>query len=189
MEANIYLNGLKIENAKNTDKTLEIEGYICHWDDANLNHERVNAQTFDKFFELYNAKKLRPRLNYEHTDQIIGGVDEIVSFDKGLYMTAHLAKNVAIVRDTIIPLIETGDLCSFSTECAVNYNDIEELQDNTYILHNAMLVGVSVVSQPADPNATFSLKNFINEYKLQKQAEQEKLQKNSHTVSKYYLYF
>lgn len=186
MEANIYLNGLKIENAKNTDNILEIEGYICHWDDANLNHERVNSQTFDKFFELYNANKLRPRLNYEHTDQIIGGVDEIVPFDRGLYMTAHLAKNVAIVRDTIIPLIETGDLCSFSTECAVNYNDIEELQDNTYILHNAMLVGVAVVSQPADPLATFSLKNFINEYKLQKQAEQEKINNSN---SKFYLFF
>lgn len=184
MEAKIYLNGLNIENVKNNTHTLDIEGTIAHYNRANLNRERVDSKSFDKFFELYNANKLRPRLNYEHTDQVIGGVDEIVSFDDCLYMKAHLSKNVAIVRDTIIPLIESNDLTSFSTEGYVDYNDIEEFNDGTYYVKNFMLTGVSIVSCPADWEAKFSLTNAINEYINYKDEETtNKIQ------SKYYLFF
>ena len=185
MNNNIYLNGYKIENVKNTENTLNIEGTICHWNTANLNRERVDKNSFNHFFELYNSGKIRPRLNYEHTDQVIGGVDEIVPFDDGLYMAAHLAKNVAIVRDTIIPLIETSDLCSFSTEGLVNYDDIEEFNDGTYYVKNFLLTGISIVSVPADPCAKFSLANFINDY----QAEKLKKANENINKSKYYLFF
>lgn len=179
MENKIYLEGLHIENVKNNDNTVDIEGTICHYNRANLNREIVDENSFKKFFSLYNENKLKPRLNYEHTDQVIGGIDEIVSFEDCLYMKAHLSKNVAIVRDTIIPLIETKDLNSFSTEGLVNFDDVEEFEDNTYYVHNFILTGVSIVSCPADWEAKFTLKNFINEYIAEKESKKEEIKNNS----------
>lgn len=188
----VYLNGLQIENVKDSEKTVEIEGFICHFNKANLNNEIVDKNSFNNFFSLYRNKQLRPRLNYEHTDQIIGGIDEIEQFDEGLYMRAHLAKNVAIVRDTILPLIETNDLTSCSTEGFVDFNDIIENNDGTYYVSNFMLTGCSIVSCPADPQAKFSLSNFIKDYIAQKEEQQKQIEQNSKTSeeikSKYYLF-
>ena len=187
----VYLNGLQIENVKDTEKTVEIEGFICHFNKANLNNEIVDANSFNNFFSLYRNNKLRPRLNYEHTNQLIGGIDEIETFDEGLYMRAHLAKNVAIVRDTILPLIEIKDLTSFSTEGYVDFNDIIEHADGTYYVSNFMLTGCSIVSCPADPQAKFSLSNFIKDYIAQKEEQQKQMEQNSkqeEPKSKYYLF-
>lgn len=179
MNNTIYLDGLKIQSVNANENIVEIEGYAAHFGKANLNNEIVNASSFDDFFDLYNANKIKPRLNYEHTDQLLGGIDGLEVKEDGLYMKAHLTKSVKIVSDTILPLIESGDLCSFSTEGYIDYNDIVEYADGTYLAKKFMLIGVSVVSVPADPQAKFSLNSFINEYKQYKEQELKDLKNNS----------
>lgn len=173
----IYLNGLQITNVNNSENTAEIEGYAAHFNSVNLNNQIVNAASFDAFFEMYNSNKLKPRFNYEHTDQLIGGIDELTIKEDGLYMKAHLTKNVKVVSDTILPLIESGDLNSFSTEGYIS--DIIEFEDGSYYIKNFMLTGVSIVSRPADINAKFSLNAFLAEYKQEKQNKIEEVEQQS----------
>lgn len=178
MENRIYLNGLDIKKVSNTENFVNIEGFAAHFGKANLNREIVNADSFNDFFELYKDGKLKPRLNYEHTEQLLGGIDNLEIKDNGLYMTAHLNKNVKIVSDTILPLIESGDLNSFSTEGYIDWNDIVEKEDGSYYVKSFMLTGVSIVSCPADPDAKFSLNSFISEYIEKKKETENEIVKN-----------
>lgn len=178
MENRIYLNGLGITKVTNTENFVNIEGFAAHFEKANLNREIVNAESFNDFFELYNAGKLRPRLNYEHTEQLLGGIDSLEIKDNGLYMKAHLNKNVKMVSDTILPLIESNDINSFSTEGFIDWNDIVENEDGSYFVKSFMLTGVSIVSCPADPDAKFSLNSFINEYLEKKKETVNQINKN-----------
>lgn len=185
----IFIDGLKIENFKNDDKIVHIEGVACTFGDANLNNEIVDEKSFEKFFELYNQNKIKPKLNWEHRDDIlVGGIDEIISDKTGLYITAHLLKDIAFVRDTLLPLIENKDINSFSTEGLLSYNDIYEREDGTYYCKNFLLTGVSIVANPACTEAKFTLKNFINQYITDKKAEQEKIEEENQVKSKYYLF-
>lgn len=178
MENNIYINGLKIVDFVSNEKTVDISGYAAHFGTANLNREIVDGNSFSKFFELYDTKQLVPRLNYEHTDTVIGGIDSLEIKDNGLFMKAHLTKSVKIVEEMILPLIETNDLCSLSTEGYIDYNDIVENEDGTYYANTFLLTGVSIVSCPADPDAKFSLNSFINEYMESKRQKVEEIKNN-----------
>lgn len=182
----IFINDLKIENAVETDSLLNIEGYCCHFNKTNLNMERVDEHSFDTFFEMYVEGKLVPKLNYNHTDTIIGGIDDFDTRKDGLYIKAHVNKNVAICKDMIIPNILSGDLNAFSTEGFIKdgYDGIVENKDGSYYVKDFLLTHVSVVSCPADWDAKFSLSNFINEYKAQKEEERKEIEKKS----KWYLF-
>lgn len=154
----------KIENAVKEDNNLVISGMAAHYNVRNLNDEIVNADSFNEFFSLYNDGKLTPALNYNHTDTIIGGIDLIESREEGLWLQAHLNGNVAICRDMIIPCILGNELKSFSTEGfirggvdGVDFND-----DGSYYVRNFMLTAVAVVSTPADADATFTVKNYLD---------------------------
>lgn len=178
MKNRIYLNGLGITNVTNTENFVNIEGYAAHFGQPNLNREIVNADSFSEFFELYNAGKLRPRLNYEHSEQLLGGIDNLEIKDNGLYVQAHLNKNVKIVADTILPLIESNDISSFSTEGFIDWNDVVEYEDGSYYAKSFMLTGVSIVATPADPEAKFSLNSFITEYIQKKKESENQIHKN-----------
>lgn len=168
----LSLNKLcKIENAAVDGDVLRIGGYACHYDVTNLNSERVNAKSFDSFFCLYNEGKLKPRLNWEHTDTVIGGIDEIVSKENGLWINCHLNQGVKIVSDMIAPNILSGDLDSFSTEGYIlnGYNGIvENAEDDSYYVKDFILTAVSIVRTPADWDAVFTVQNFIDEFKANK---------------------
>lgn len=181
---NIFLGQYKIDNAVQKDDNLEIEGFICHFGKANLNQEIVDSKSFDTFFNMMENKQIKPKLNYNHTDSLIGGIHDIISVDEGLYMSAYLNNNIALVRDMIAPSILAGELDSFSTEGYIQngYDGIVENEDGSYYVKDFLLTAVAIVPTPADPNATFTLRNFIAEYKLQKRAEQEKLQKDSKII-------
>ena len=172
----IYFGTIKIENAVNADDMLRLEGFCCHFNTRNLNDEIVTPSSFDKFFTLYNEKKLKPNLNYNHTDTIVGGIDTIESRDKGLWMTAHLNNNVAIVRDMLTPNILSGDINGFSTEgfVAGGYDGIISHDDGSYTVKDFLLTGVAVVSNPADWDATFSVKNFIENFAKAREEEAAK---------------
>lgn len=185
MENRIYINNLKIENAVETDSLLNIEGYCCHFDRANLNMEIVNAKSFDTFFDMYVEGKLNPKLNYNHTDTIIGGIDDFDIKKDGLYMKAHVNKNVAICKDMIIPNILSGDLNSFSTEGYIKdgYNGIVENEDGTYYVKDFLLTAVGIVPTPADWDATFTLANYLKGYEEDKRKRESEEQKR-----KWYLF-
>lgn len=176
----IFINGLKIENAKNKDNIIEIEGYCAHYNRANLNNERVDANSFKKFFNMFENGIVKPHLNYNHdSNMLIGGIDDIVSMDEGLFMQAHLNKDVALVRDTIWPLIESHDLDSFSTEGVIEngWDGIEEQDDGTYYVKDFILLGVAIVANPADWEAKFTFKNFLDENKAKIELENAKKSK------------
>ena len=161
----ITTNNYEIHNAVETDDFLNIEGYCCHYNKMNLNSQVVDEKSFAYFFSLYNANKLTPRLNYNHSDTVIGGIDKIRTEYDGLYMYAHLNKNIPVNNEMIIPNILAGDIKSLSTEGFIKdgYKGIEELE-NGYYVKNFVLTGVSVVSTPSDPDAQFSITNFVKEY-------------------------
>lgn len=181
MENNIYLyNQLAITNKNEKENMLEIEGYCCHFNKINLNNEMVDERSFDCFFNLYNQNKLKPCLNYNHTDTTIGGIDLIENVGDGLFMKAHVNKDVAICRDMLIPNILSNDINSLSTEGFIlgGYDGIVELDGGGYYCKDFMLMGVAIVNCPADFEATFSVANYMKNF--------EKVQKS--TNSKWYLF-
>lgn len=153
-----------ITNASEKDGDLYIEGYAAHYDRANLNKEVVNASSFDYFFSLYNEGKLKPCLSYEHDNtQIIGAIDSLESKEDGLYMSAHLTHTVPLCQ-TLIPNILAGNINSFSSEGFVvgGVDGIEYLDNDEYFVKNFLLTAVSVVNTPADWDATFTVKNYLD---------------------------
>lgn len=167
---NIRLNHIyKIENASLDNDMLKIEGYAAHYNKTNLNDEVVDSKSFDTFFSMYNAKQITPRLTWEHSDSVIGGIDEIVSKTNGLWITAHLNNNVKIVNDMIAPNVLAGDLDSLSSEGYVlnGINGIVNNPDGSYYVRDFLLTAVSVVRTPADPEAKFTVKNFVDEWNEQ----------------------
>lgn len=163
-------NNLDVVDLKNDGDKAILEGFAAHYGDANLNMERVDADSFTKFFEMYNSKKLKPYLNYNHdSDKQVGGIDELESRNEGLYIKAHLNTRLPFVSDWIIPLIEGGDLKSFSTEGWAY--DVTYLDDETYYVGQFMLTAVALVQTPADYKSEFKLANLYNATKAKQDIE------------------
>lgn len=172
----IYNNEFRIENAVKEDALLRIEGYCAHWNKANLNHEVVDYKSFDNFFEMYNAGKLRPALNYNHSADLIGGIDNLERTDTGLYIKCHLNRNISLVRDMVEPCIDAGDLTSFSTEGYVEggWDGITELDNDNYYVKSFLLTAVAVVAVPADYEARFTVANILQNAPKQEPAKPRK---------------
>ena len=139
---------------------LIVEGYGCHFGTANGNGEIVTEASFADFFAELNNGGQMPYFNYQHMpDQIIGGWDEIRADEHGLYMRGHINKRVALVRDTVLPLIESGDLAGLSTEgYSMGWWDDEA---NVWHAEKFLLLGVSLVSLPADFAAQMIVRNNL----------------------------
>lgn len=181
---NLLLGSFQIENAVNKEDTIEFEGFACHFNKANLNNEIVDAASFNTFFKMYEDGRIKPKLNYNHTDMLIGGIREIISMDEGLYMSAYLNNKIALVRDMIGPSVMAGELNQMSTEGYImnGYDGIVEHDNGQYYVKDFLLVAVAVVPTPADPDATFTLKNYLAEYAAKKAEEKEEIEKNSRKV-------
>lgn len=155
------LNALKLTNAhtaSDNDDLLIVEGYGCHFGTVNGNREMVTADSFRDFFDELKKGGRMPYFNYQHNAElIIGGWDSIEADAKGLYCRGHLNKKVALVRDTILPLVESGDLAGLSTEgYAMGWYDEAE---DVWHAERFMLLGISLVSLPADFAAEMVVKN------------------------------
>lgn len=156
-----------IVNAVTEDNFLKIEGIAAHYNKPNLNSEIVDANSFNMFFNMYKSKELEPVVNYEHSDTVIGDVTKIVSKKDGLWISARLNNGVKIVNEMLAPNILAGTLKKFSTEGMI-YGGLDGIvvnEDDTYYVKNFLLTAVSIVRTPADPNAAFSVKNYIEELK------------------------
>ena len=164
-----------ISNASEDGELLKIEGKACTYGVKNLNHEIVNEKTFSETFRLYNANKLKPAFTFEHQkDKVIGGIDLLESRQDGLYIKAHLNKNVKLCQDTLIPCILSNDIRSLSTEGYIigGINGVDVYDDGSYYIKNMMLTAVSVVNVPADPSANFyTVANFLKEIKEKEPAK------------------
>lgn len=173
----IIPSNFTINNTHETTNRLEIEGYCCHFNTTNLNHERVDDKSFTRFLDMFNNRELTPKLNWNHTTEYIGGITNFDTDNTGLKIQAYLNKEVAIVRDMLLPNILDGNINQFSTEGFVEngYNGIVEFDDGSYYVKDFILTDVAIVAHPADPKATFTLANFIEEYKTQKLQNQRKI--------------
>lgn len=164
------LNALKLTNthtASDNADLLIIEGYGCHFNTVNGNGEIVTADSFKDFFDELKAGRQMPYFNYQHNPElIIGGWDSIEADDKGLVCRGHLNKKVALVRDTVLPLVESGDLAGLSTEgYAMGWWDE---QNNVWHAEKFMLLGISLVSLPADFAAEMVVKNRLRMQEAQR---------------------
>lgn len=165
MEQKIRLyNDIDLLSFNSEDDRLNIEGYACHYGVCNLNNEIVFKDSYNTFFEAYNQKKVMPILNFNHdNNKQIGSIDDITSDSTGLYVKAHINKNIPWCRDWLIPNIEMGDIKSYSTEMIVigGYDGIKRNDDGTYVVLNGLLTAVAVVQHPADYRSEFTVKNFL----------------------------
>jgi len=170
----VYFGGddLRIFNAKEENSFIFIEGSAAHFGTANLNGEIVDAASFEDFFVLYNDGKLTPALNYNHDpNMLIGGIDKIEIREDTLYVAAHVNKEIAFCRDTLIPMIMCGDCNSYSTEGFIDFNQIRENEDGTYYAGKFLLTAVAVAPVPADYKSEFTIKNNIERIKQERLAE------------------
>lgn len=167
----LILNALEIEriNSKTDDGLIPVEGYACHFGVANHNGEIVDEASFKNFFKEMEKGGMMPVFNYQHSDQIIGGWDKFVADSVGLKAYGHLNANVVEVRDNILPLVQAGDVAYLSTEGWCDWDSVNEQGDN-YYLANFKLLGVSLVSMPADFGAAIKIKNEL-ELRRKKVAE------------------
>lgn len=157
--------------ASDNGDLLIVEGYGCHFNTENGNGEIVTENSFADFFaELKNGGQM-PYFNYQHNaTDIIGGWDEIKADERGLYCRGHINKRVALVRDTVLPLIESGDLAGLSTE-GYTMGWYDE-QNGIYHAEKFMLLGISLVSLPADFAAQMIVKNDLRMRKEETQVDE-----------------
>lgn len=157
-------NDLHIYNVQEESNFIKIDGTAAHFNTANLNGEIVDAASFDDFFALYDDGKITPAFTFNHDpNMLIGGIDKIYIDGDTLRCSAHINKDIAFCRDTLIPMVLAGDVKSYSTEGFVSYDTIEERENNTYYAGSFILTAVSCVTVPADYQSEFSIKNMFDE--------------------------
>ena len=168
------LNNIRLDRANviTDGDTIRVSGRACHFGTANHNGEIVTEESFADFFnELSNGGQM-PIFNYQHDAlHIIGGWDKVYSDAEGLLVEGHLTKT-AFVRDEIIPLMESGDVFSLSTEGWGS--DITVNEDNTYNVGKFLLTGISLVALPADFGANVSTNALL----LERRAKENAIRKN-----------
>jgi HK97 family phage prohead protease/HK97 family phage major capsid protein len=177
----INLNGIRFEYAaqKEGDNLQRITGYVCKWNETNANGWNIRPGAFDKSLAAFREQGLKPRLDYEHDfSAVIGGIDSLESDDKGLRIEAHLNTGVALVRDTVLPLMQGGDLNFFSSEFIADEAEWDEKTQGV-IVSAATLVGVAVVSLPADAGA----EAYLASYRPQPKEEKERVCAENHIIN------
>lgn len=177
MEQKIRIyNDIDTLSFNNEGDRLEIAGYAAHFATKNLNGEYCFKESFSQFFDAYRDGKIRPILNYEHQDdKQIGSVDEVTADDTGLYVKAHINKNIPWCRDWLIPNIEAGDIKSYSTEMVVigGRDGVKINDDGSYVVLSALLTAVAVVKHPADWKSEFTVANFMEQFNSLEDVETE----------------
>lgn len=146
------------------DNLINIEGRACTFNVPNLNGEIVDSNSFKETMNLYNSGKLKPALTYNHcNDRLVGGIDGLTMEDDGLFIRAHLNTDIKFCSETLIPCINSGDVNQLSTEGYIvdGKRGIVKNDNGTYYVKNFLLTAVSIVTVPADANAVFSVKNYV----------------------------
>lgn len=164
MDKYLWLANQTAFNAEETDESVRIIGYGCHYNKVNLNKEIVDRNSFNAFFGMYEKGEIDVKCNWEHDrDMIIGGVNSIESDDTGLIIDVTLTKGVKIVDEMIVPNIRAGVIKSYSTEGWIlnGYDGIEERENGTYYVKDFLLTNIAIVSHPADPHAEFTVANML----------------------------
>jgi HK97 family phage prohead protease len=135
-----------------------VKGYACHWNVANGNGEIVLPTSFDESLEFYKSNDLKIPINYNHIENcILGHITNIYKDSIGLYIVAELNEDVDLVKNQVAPLIKDGTLDRFSTEGFISRQDIERVDNKTYIAKKFDLKAVAIVPLPADINAKLSI--------------------------------
>ena len=169
---NIYYNNdnteLLYENGE--DGKFIITGYAALFNHKNLNNEVVFETSFDSSMQMIADGQLKPYLNYEHNpDKIIGGIDNVEKDKKGLIITSHLNRKIKWVDEWLCPLIENGDIKSYSTEGTVlSPDDIVENSDGSYTVKNFILLGCAITKTPAEWQSEFSIANAIKSFESER---------------------
>ena len=161
----LSLDRENIQQSEDGKRTI-IKGYACHFNTPNHNFEVVTEDSFRDFFGALEKGGQMPVFNYQHGFDLIGGWDRIEADDKGLVVTGHLVNDVALVRDTVLPLMLDGVLNSLSTEGWADWDSIKEHYDENgnfeyYTIGRFMLTGISLVGLPADFAATAEIQNSL----------------------------
>lgn len=160
---NYTINSVVVE-----DEFINIAGSAAHFDKPNLNLQRVDAKSFQKSIERFKNQTVIPALNYNHdANSLVGAVTDLHCTDETLEVSARLNKNIPLVSNMLLPMIEAGDLKSFSTEGYIDLRNCKQFEDGTYYAPEFQLTAVAIVSCPADDQSRFTIKNYFeNQFKL-----------------------
>lgn len=150
------------------DEFVNIAGSAAHFHKPNLNSQVVDAKSFAKSIELFKNNTLIPALNYNHdANSLVGAVTDLNCTDETLEVSARLNKNIPLVSNMLLPMIEAGDLKSFSTEGYIDLRNCKQFEDGTYYAPEFKLTAVAIVSVPADHESRFTIRNYFDDqYKL-----------------------
>lgn len=176
------LNGIALDRRERAegDNLIRIAGYACHFGEVNGNGEIVTESSFRSFFEALHNGGQMPMLTYNHnSDLLIGGWDKFTADEKGLYAEGHINADVALVRDTILPLMESGDLNGLSTEGWYDWNTAEVTEDGAVKINDYALCAVSLVALPADFAAKVESRNALT---LERNRQSEKTESNNNLL-------
>lgn len=174
----LSLNAIKIEKKERSEGSnlIRIAGYAAHFGKANGNGEVVTEDSFKRFFDALQAGGQMPMLTYNHdSNLLIGGWDVLRADETGLYAEGHINADVAIVRDTILPLMESGDLNGLSTEGWYDWNTAEITDEGAVKINDYALIAISLVALPADFAAKVESRNAME---LKRQSSSEKSDDN-----------
>lgn len=173
-------NDIDLLSFNSEEDRVNIEGYAAHFGVPNLNKEIVFKESFDLFFDTYSKGMIKPILNFEHqNDKQIGGIDSLEIRKEGLYMHAHINKNIPYCNEWLIPNIMAGDINKLSTEgiCVGGANGIKVNSDGSYVVLNFLLTAVGIVRIPADFKAEFTVKNYLESLEKDEEEVKEEINK------------
>lgn len=178
----LSLNGIALDRKERNEgeNLIRIGGYAAHFGKVNGNGEIVTEDSFRNFFEMLQEGGQMPMLTYNHnSDLLIGGWDKITADDKGLYAEGHINADVALVRDTILPLMESGDLNGLSTEGWYDWNTASVNDDGSVNIADYALTAISLVALPADFAAKVESRNAL---KLERETTSEENTENENNT-------
>lgn len=156
-----------ITKVKHDGDLLKISGYASTVDKDRVG-DRILPEAWSKG-GLENYKK-NPILLFNHNyGKPVGSTTQITVDDKGLFIEGSISKSAG---DTY-GLIEDGVLKTFSVGFMVRDADYDKTTEG-FIIKDAELLEVSVVSVPCNQDATFSLaKAFDNDAEYRKFVQKE----------------
>ncbi len=151
------------------EKTLKyiIKGDVSHYGVRNENFEIDNKGCFSKHLKKVKENNTTIPLVLNHNDsdaETIGKFTEFEDGDTYLWGSAELVKTPYIINE-VVPKIEAGIYPCFSTygwATQGSWNNEKE----AFIVDEAVLMNVSLVSQGADLRAKATLQQLKNKFEV-----------------------
>lgn len=146
-----------------------VKGDVAHYGVRNQNYEIDTKGCFKNHLKSVkeNGQSIPLVLNHSYTDsETIGKFTEFEDGDTYLWGSAELVKTPYIMNE-VVPKIEAGIYPCFSTYGWATDGYWDSKQE-AFVVNEAVLMNVSLVSQGADVRAKATLKELKNKFEEKK---------------------